>query len=103
MKKKRMAILALIMITSCDNQIKQNKDMQQQAGHVQSDSIDKSKNNDPVKFAGLHFASRMDTACGMLITSGAADTLVLDGKIYGFCSAGCKNEFANELVAQNKR
>jgi len=44
-------------------------------------------------FAGIEFASKMDLACGMLLTAGIQDTAHYKGKIYGFCSTDCKNDF----------
>jgi len=44
-------------------------------------------------FAGIEFASKMDLACGMLLTAGIQDTALYKGKIYGFCSTDCKTDF----------
>lgn len=49
------------------------------------------------KFAGIQFASDKDTICGMPLTAGVEDTLMVDGKVYGFCATECKNEFAKVL------
>jgi hypothetical protein len=54
-------------------------------------------------FANIHFASKMDTSCGMPLSAGIGDTLHLNGKIYGFCSKECKDEFADKLKAEKKR
>jgi len=45
------------------------------------------------KFAGIEFASKMDLACGMLLTAGIEDTALYKGKVYGFCSEDCKKDF----------
>ncbi|MEO5890806.1 MAG: hypothetical protein ABIQ31_11160 [Ferruginibacter sp.] len=55
------------------------------------------------KFAGLIFESKKDTTCGMPITAGIEDTLLLRGKIYGFCSTTCKDEFLTFLQKQHKK
>lgn len=55
------------------------------------------------KFAHLNFASKKDTICGMPLRLGIEDTLVLNGKIYGFCGTGCKDEFVARLKKQHKR
>jgi len=39
----------------------------------------------------------------MPLSAGVEDTLVLNGKVYGFCSTECKNEFATILKQQHKR
>lgn len=44
-------------------------------------------------FAGVEFASKMDLACGMLLTAGIQDTAHYKGKVYGFCSKDCKADF----------
>lgn len=45
------------------------------------------------KYAGVDFASKKDLACGMPLSAGVEDTLHYDGRIYGFCSAECKDSF----------
>ncbi|CAN5523507.1 hypothetical protein BH11BAC3_BH11BAC3_37320 [soil metagenome] len=55
------------------------------------------------KFADIQFASKKDTTCGMPITAGLEDTLMLNGRVYGFCSGECKADFANLLIKQHKR
>ncbi|HVY76036.1 MAG TPA: YHS domain-containing protein [Puia sp.] len=44
-------------------------------------------------FSGIQFASKKDLACGMPLTAGVGDTAQVNGKIYGFCSKECKDEF----------
>ncbi|MFL5745627.1 MAG: YHS domain-containing protein [Niastella sp.] len=44
-------------------------------------------------FDGVEFASKMDLACGMLLTAGIQDTAHYKGKVYGFCSKECKSDF----------
>jgi YHS domain-containing protein len=44
-------------------------------------------------FEGMAFASKMDLACGMLLTAGVQDTAHYKGKVYGFCSKECKADF----------
>ncbi|MFN3402630.1 MAG: YHS domain-containing protein [Cytophagaceae bacterium] len=39
------------------------------------------------------FASDIDPVCNMSIKNGAADTATVNGKLYGFCNTGCKEEF----------
>jgi YHS domain-containing protein len=43
-----------------------------------------------------------DPACGMPVTAGIGDTTRYEGKLYGFCSKECKDEFLKnpkQLVA----
>jgi putative intracellular protease/amidase/YHS domain-containing protein len=44
-------------------------------------------------FKGMKFDNKKDFVCGMPITAGIADTVNYNGKVYGFCSTGCKDEF----------
>lgn len=40
--------------------------------------------------------STNDTICGMAVGNQPADTLTYEGKLFGFCSEGCKNDFIAE-------
>lgn len=55
------------------------------------------------KFDGIQFASKKDSTCGMPITLGIEDTLLLEGKNYGFCSVDFKVEFITLLKTKHKR
>ena len=55
------------------------------------------------KFAGIQMASKKDTSCGMPLSAGLEDTVHLNGKIYGFCSPECKQDFVVKLQSQKKR
>ncbi|MEO5944003.1 MAG: hypothetical protein ABIP30_06490 [Ferruginibacter sp.] len=56
------------------------------------------------KFANLQLTSKRDTSCGMpLRMEDVADTVVLKGKVYGFCSAECKADFVTILKKEHKR
>jgi YHS domain-containing protein len=48
-------------------------------------------------FSMVQFASKRDTTCRMPLTAGIADTAIVDGKPYGFCSKECKEEFLKTL------
>lgn len=37
--------------------------------------------------------NKKDPSCGMPLTAGLEDTAHYKGKVYGFCSKECKNEF----------
>lgn len=55
------------------------------------------------KFAGIQFASKKDTSCGMPLSAGLEDTVQLNGKVYGFCSKECKADFVAKLQKEHKR
>lgn len=44
--------------------------------------------------------SDKDTICGMNLKDGIADTLHYEGKIYGFCSPGCKATFQKQIAVK---
>lgn len=44
-------------------------------------------------FKDLQFENKRDFICNMPVTAGVADTAQYKGKVYGFCSTGCKDEF----------
>lgn len=44
-------------------------------------------------FKAMKFDNKKDFICGMPISAGIADTANYKGKVYGFCSTGCKDEF----------
>lgn len=48
------------------------------------------------KFAGVNFASTKDLGCGMPLSAGLEDTAHYKGKIYGFCSTECKEDFLKD-------
>ncbi|HEY5370756.1 MAG TPA: YHS domain-containing protein [Hanamia sp.] len=48
------------------------------------------------KFAGIDFASSKDLGCGMPLSAGVEDTAHYQGKIYGFCSKECKEDFLKD-------
>ncbi len=63
----------------------------------------KSETNSPAPAEGkmnvklAQLSSDMDYVCGMSITDdGISDTASYEGKLYGFCSKECKDEFVKE-------
>ncbi|HWB27805.1 MAG TPA: YHS domain-containing protein [Chitinophagaceae bacterium] len=55
-------------------------------------------------FSKLSFAAKRDVVCRMPLTAGIGDTATYKGKLYGFCSKECKDEFKKDpagYVAKN--
>jgi len=48
------------------------------------------------KFENVNFASKKDLGCGMPLSAGIEDTAHYKGKIYGFCSKECKEDFLQD-------
>ena len=44
----------------------------------------------------LHFDYPKDPACGMPLKAGLEDSTMYKGKLYGFCSKECKDEFLKD-------
>ncbi len=90
--------LLLTIFTACNAGDKGN--IHNKKTHVMQTPTETSKRG----FEGLRFASKRDTICHMPVNNEtAADTPVLDRKVYGFCSKECKEGFAKILKEQNKR
>lgn len=50
-------------------------------------------------YKNMKFENKKDFICGMQITAGVADTANYNGKVYGFCSTGCKEKFKKNPAA----
>jgi YHS domain-containing protein len=62
----------------------------------------KSADTAKAKFTAAMVDNRKDPNCGMPVTAGIEDTLHYNGKVYGFCSAECKQAFLKNPVALAK-
>jgi YHS domain-containing protein len=80
------ALLLVTVLVACKNN---NNAKAVDTTHKDSTVVAKPKQ----PFDGVEFASKMDLACGMLLTAGIQDTAHYKGKVYGFCSAECKSDF----------
>jgi YHS domain-containing protein len=54
------------------------------------------KDSAVARFAIKEMANKKDPVCGMPLTAGIGDTLYYKGKVLGFCSAECKQEFIKD-------
>lgn len=95
---KIFCIATLLFVTSCNSNDTKEQDEKKQ---VDEDTLQSAKS--VKKFADIAFASQKDTICNMPISAGIEDTLILKGKIYGFCSPECKADFIVILKNQHKR
>ena len=50
-------------------------------------------------YKNITFASTKDLNCGMPLSAGIGDTAHYKGKIYGFCSTECKDDFLKNPTA----
>src|SRR4051812_24370339 len=49
-----------------------------------------------IKIEMASLAMSSDPVCGMSITGDVGDTSTYKGKLYGFCSASCKEDFVKD-------
>ena len=87
MKRIISLIAALLILISCHDEKK--KETTPVADHHQ-DSIMVTEKD---KFKDVVFDSDKDLSCGMPVSAGVSDTAHYKGKVYGFCSKECKDEF----------
>ena len=83
--KKMVAFWMLscaIMITACNQQSKSSSNATPAATHDEKEAL---KN--------IKVDNSNDLVCGMSLTAGIGDTAHYNGKVYGFCSTGCKDKF----------
>lgn len=108
MKKYFLSCIIITVLAACNNTPVTRESNTTGDGHATHHTPAATGTMDAVKtlkakYASLKFASKRDTVCGMPVTAGVVDTLLLEGKIYGFCATGCKEEFAKILVTEGKR
>ncbi len=95
---KIICICVLLFTAACNSDDTKKQEEKKQA--IQ-DSVQAAKQ--VKKFADVKFASKRDTTCGMPLSAGLEDTVILNGKVYGFCSGECKDDFITLLKKQHKR
>lgn len=93
MNKKTMRLLPLLLLLAMGACTSKNN----AAPETKTEEKPRKKTQ---MIRGLALASPTDTICGMTVKSVCADTLTLNGKLYGFCSTGCKEMFIQQLQAK---
>ena len=78
-------VLGILSTTACN---RQNRATSYQIPEVSHDEKGAFKN---VKIDNTN-----DLVCGMTLTAGIGDTAHYNGKVYGFCSTGCKEKFVKK-------
>jgi YHS domain-containing protein len=90
MKKISLIFSILILAAACNNAAKDEKAAAGHEGHMhQEQSATQKYTPDMVD-------NKKDFACGMPVTAGISDTVHYEGKVYGFCSKECKDEFMKD-------
>lgn len=80
---------ALVLLIACSNNKKNPEQLSVPEKVMMSNEVS------IVLSEGMLF-SHTDTVCGMDIGNEPADTLTYKGKLFGFCSSGCKDAFIKE-------
>ncbi len=87
MTKSIFAIVVGLTLSACSNPQPENAAVPDKVSMEQESSI---------KLAEGVLVSTNDTVCGMSVGNEPNDTVTVDGKLFGFCSTGCKESFLAE-------
>ena len=80
-------LLVVVLVISCGNQ-QSKKNLETNVALV--------TNADTVKFSAAMVDNKRDPSCGMPVSAGIGDTVHYKGKVLGFCSKECKDEFLKD-------
>lgn len=87
--KKTAFVIGVSFLIACSNK--------QQPETLTAPALEEAQQKDSVsKDSTIHLAMNTDPVCGMPVDQEYADTAVYNGKVYAFCSTGCKEEFLME-------
>ena len=78
-------VLGLLSITGCNQQ-----------NRTASYQIPEASHDEKGTFKNIKVDNANDLVCGMPLTAGIGDTAHYSGKVYAFCSTGCKNKFVQK-------
>ena len=87
MTKSIFAIVVGLSLSACSNPQPENAAVPDKVSMEQESSI---------KLAEGVLVSTNDSVCGMSVGNEPNDTVTVDGKLFGFCSTGCKESFLAE-------
>ena len=84
MKQYFLAISIALVVAACNtNNAPSEKIM----------GADTTNHPNKVKYTTSMVDNKIDLSCGMPLTAGIEDTCHYNGKVYGFCSKECKDDF----------
>ena len=88
----RTAYVALVLfLCECSDTIGKSTDAPLESAKSAIRDTDKTKPG-----GGPMVCNAEDPICGMATADGYEDTAHYDGKVYGFCSSGCKKKFLRQ-------
>lgn len=76
-----------LFIASCGNQ---------EAGKNLDANVAAITNVDTIKYTPAMVDNKRDPSCGMPVSAGIGDTVHYKGKVLGFCSKECKDDFLKD-------
>jgi YHS domain-containing protein len=84
MKQYFLAITMALVVAACNSNTKPSE---------KSMASDTSNHAIKAKYTTSMVDNKIDLSCGMPLTAGIEDTCHYNGKVYGFCSKECKDDF----------
>jgi YHS domain-containing protein len=93
MKKLGIILSIFLLAVACNNASQDHDHKTEAAGHEGHMNTEQAASP---KFTADMVDNKKDFACGMPVTAGISDTLHYEGKVYGFCSKECKDEFMKD-------
>jgi YHS domain-containing protein len=93
MKKFLAIAIVITAMASCNNH---------KPADTKTESSDSSVKVVKAKYTLNMVDNKIDLSCGMPLTAGIEDTCHYNGKVYGFCSKECKDEFVKNPAAAVK-
>lgn len=93
MKKTAIILFSVLLFTACNSASNQQDTKTTEATQ---DVHMKAEQQASPKFTADMVDNKKDFACGMPVTAGINDTLHYEGKVYGFCSKKCKDDFLKD-------
>ena len=87
MKKILFGVIFLggLVVASCNNQPGEIK--------VTGSAAPKANVDTTAKFTSAMVDNKRDPSCGMPVSAGIEDTIHYKGKVLGFCSKDCRDDF----------
>lgn len=95
MTRNFILLMAFIGLASCHNNTSADSSAARKDSSMDHAAMNMADSSlkDHTALKSLAFDYKKDPACGMPLTAGLEDTTTYKGKLYGFCSKECKNEF----------
>ncbi|MDP4286157.1 MAG: YHS domain-containing protein [Bacteroidota bacterium] len=97
MKKINFVIIIAFLVASCTSS--SDKDNNQKAENPATAASAPHANDSSAIYTAKMVNNDKDLVCGMPVSAGIGDTAHYQGKVYGFCSKECKDDFIKNPIA----